>query len=43
VATVLFGATSPEQVTENARALDVLGRLDDARLRELEQIGGEDA
>ena len=42
VATVLFGATGPEQVTENARALDVLGLLDEARLRELERIGGKD-
>jgi aryl-alcohol dehydrogenase-like predicted oxidoreductase len=38
VSTVLFGATSPEQVADNAGALDLLGRLSDgdlARLREL--------
>jgi aryl-alcohol dehydrogenase-like predicted oxidoreductase len=41
VATVLFGATSPEQVTENVRAVDVLAGLDEARLAELRGIGGE--
>jgi aryl-alcohol dehydrogenase-like predicted oxidoreductase len=39
VATVLFGATSPEQVTENARAVDALAGLDEARLAELGAIG----
>jgi aryl-alcohol dehydrogenase-like predicted oxidoreductase len=39
VATVLFGATRPEQVTENARALDVLDRLDGPRLAALTEIG----
>src|SRR5215472_446248 len=43
VATVLFGATRPDQVTENARALDVLRQLDDARLAALVEIGGEEA
>jgi aryl-alcohol dehydrogenase-like predicted oxidoreductase len=43
VATVLFGATRAEQVTENARAVEVLGQLDDARLAALVEIGGEDA
>jgi aryl-alcohol dehydrogenase-like predicted oxidoreductase len=42
VATVLFGATRPDQVTENARALDVLGRLDAPRLAALAEIGGEE-
>jgi aryl-alcohol dehydrogenase-like predicted oxidoreductase len=41
VATVLFGATSPEQVTENVRAVDVLAGLDEARLAELRGIGDE--
>jgi aryl-alcohol dehydrogenase-like predicted oxidoreductase len=41
VATVLFGATSPEQVTENVRAVDVLAGLHEARLAELRRIGGE--
>jgi aryl-alcohol dehydrogenase-like predicted oxidoreductase len=42
VAAVLFGATRPEQVTENARALDALGRLDGPRLTALAEIGGEE-
>ena len=42
VATVLCGATRPEQVAENVRALDVLGRLDERRLAELAEIGGEE-
>jgi aryl-alcohol dehydrogenase-like predicted oxidoreductase len=42
VATVLFGATRPEQVTENVRALDVLGQLDEPRLAALAEIGGEE-
>ena len=32
VASVLFGATTPEQVAENARAIEVLDRLDAASL-----------
>ncbi len=39
VATVLFGATTAEQVTENARALEVLDRLDVAGLTQLRAIG----
>ena len=39
VATVLFGATTPEQVAENAAALEVLDRLDTASLTELRAIG----
>ena len=39
VATVLFGATTPEQVAENARAVEVLDRLDAASLAELRTIG----
>ena len=31
VSSVLFGATSPEQVAENCAALDLLERLDDAQ------------
>ena len=32
VASVLFGSTSPEQVQQNAAALEVAGRLDDERV-----------
>jgi aryl-alcohol dehydrogenase-like predicted oxidoreductase len=39
VASVVFGATHPEQVAENAAAADLLGRLRDAELDELAQIG----
>jgi L-glyceraldehyde 3-phosphate reductase len=39
VATVLFGATTAEQVAENARAIEVLDRLDVAGLAELRAIG----
>jgi aryl-alcohol dehydrogenase-like predicted oxidoreductase len=39
VASVLFGATTPEQVAENARAIEVLDRLDAASLAELRAIG----
>jgi len=42
VATVLFGATSADQVTENVRAVDVLDRLDPSLLTELVRIGGEE-
>jgi L-glyceraldehyde 3-phosphate reductase len=40
VATVLFGATSPEQLEENARAVELLERLTPAELDELRAIGG---
>jgi len=39
VASVLFGATSPEQVQENCRAVDLLARLDEAQLERLGGIG----
>ena len=38
VASVLFGSTSPEQVQQNAAALEVAGRLDDAQLERLRAI-----
>src|SRR5579862_1769138 len=38
VATVLFGATSPEQVTENVRAVELLEQLEPAALAELQAI-----
>jgi len=38
VATVLFGATSPEQVAENARAVAVLEQLESTALAELTAI-----
>ena len=39
VASVLFGASTPEQVHENVGALEVLGRLDEAGLTELRSVG----
>jgi aryl-alcohol dehydrogenase-like predicted oxidoreductase len=39
VATVLFGASAPEQVRENVGALDLLGRLGDSELAELRSLG----
>jgi aryl-alcohol dehydrogenase-like predicted oxidoreductase len=36
---VLFGATRPEQVAENVRALDVLERLSGDELAELAALG----
>jgi aryl-alcohol dehydrogenase-like predicted oxidoreductase len=39
VASVLFGATRPEQVAENVRALDVLERLSGDELAELAALG----
>jgi len=39
VATVLFGATKPEQVRHNVAALDVLNRLDDGAVQRLRAIG----
>jgi aryl-alcohol dehydrogenase-like predicted oxidoreductase len=40
VASVLFGATSPDQVRENVSAANLLSSMDDALLAELRQIGG---
>jgi aryl-alcohol dehydrogenase-like predicted oxidoreductase len=40
VGSVLFGATTAAQVRENAAALDVLGRLTDAQLKQLGSVGG---
>ena len=39
VATVLFGATSPRQVTENVAALELASRLEPPQLAALAQIG----
>ena len=39
VATVLFGATRPQQVEHNVEALDVLARLDDAAVARLRAVG----
>jgi L-glyceraldehyde 3-phosphate reductase len=39
VASVLFGATSPEQIRENARAVELAERLTDDLLAELRAIG----
>jgi aryl-alcohol dehydrogenase-like predicted oxidoreductase len=39
VASVLFGATSPAQVLDNATAPALLSALDDEQLAELRQIG----
>jgi aryl-alcohol dehydrogenase-like predicted oxidoreductase len=39
VASVVFGATRPEQVSENAAAVALLRRLDDAAFAELARIG----
>ena len=38
VATVLFGATNPEQVAENVRAVELLEQLEPASLAELQAI-----
>jgi aryl-alcohol dehydrogenase-like predicted oxidoreductase len=43
VATVLFGATRPQQVQENVQAATVLAHLGDAELAELRRIGGGEA
>jgi aryl-alcohol dehydrogenase-like predicted oxidoreductase len=40
VASVVFGATRPEQVTENAAAVEVLRQMDAADFAELARIGG---
>jgi aryl-alcohol dehydrogenase-like predicted oxidoreductase len=39
VASVLFGATSPEQVAENVSAVDVVAALDDDAVSDLGKIG----
>ena len=39
VASVLFGATSAEQVDQNVRALDVLVDATDAQLDALRRVG----
>ena len=39
VATVLFGATSPDQVDDNVAALEMLGGLTQEDLTELASIG----
>jgi aryl-alcohol dehydrogenase-like predicted oxidoreductase len=39
VATVLFGATTPEQVRENLRAVEVAGALSQEHLGALRAIG----
>jgi aryl-alcohol dehydrogenase-like predicted oxidoreductase len=41
VATVLFGATSPEQVAENVRAVELLERLTPAEVDRLRAIGSD--
>jgi aryl-alcohol dehydrogenase-like predicted oxidoreductase len=38
LASVLFGATSPEQIVENVASLDVFGALDDGQRAQLEQL-----
>ena len=39
VASVLFGATSAEQVAENSRAVELLARLSETDLTEVRAIG----
>ena len=41
VASVLFGATRPEQVQENVAALELVDQLDEPTWRELRWIGAE--
>jgi len=41
VATVLFGSTTPEQVAENVRAVELLERLTPDELRRLRAVGSE--
>ncbi len=41
VASVLFGATSPDQVDENLRAWDLIHTLGPAQLAQLERIGAD--
>jgi aryl-alcohol dehydrogenase-like predicted oxidoreductase len=38
VSTVLFGATTTEQVADNVQALALLGRLNDAEFKELRDL-----
>jgi L-glyceraldehyde 3-phosphate reductase len=42
VATALFGASKPEQVSENVGALELLARLSEAELAELRYIGARE-
>jgi aryl-alcohol dehydrogenase-like predicted oxidoreductase len=42
VASVLFGATSPEQVHQNAAALEIADALDDAQIARLRRLGSPD-
>jgi aryl-alcohol dehydrogenase-like predicted oxidoreductase len=39
VSTILTGATQPEQIDQNLRAMEVLGRLGSADLAELRAVG----
>jgi L-glyceraldehyde 3-phosphate reductase len=39
VASVLFGATSPDQITQNVKAVELLASMSDADLAELRAIG----
>ena len=39
VASVLFGATTPEQVVENVSAIEIVEAMDDATIAELGKIG----
>jgi aryl-alcohol dehydrogenase-like predicted oxidoreductase len=41
VASVLFGATTPEQVSQNCQAADLLERLDDRQLERLRRVGAQ--
>ena len=41
VASVLFGATSPEQLRQNAAGLDAAARLDDEQWAQLLAVGRE--
>jgi aryl-alcohol dehydrogenase-like predicted oxidoreductase len=41
VASVLFGATSPEQVQQNCEAVELVGRLDGDQLARLASIGAQ--
>jgi aryl-alcohol dehydrogenase-like predicted oxidoreductase len=41
VASVLFGSTSPEQVSENVAAVELLAALDEHTIVDLRRIGGE--
>jgi aryl-alcohol dehydrogenase-like predicted oxidoreductase len=41
VASVLFGSTTPEQVSENVAAVELLSALDERTIADLRRIGGE--